>query len=42
MMQRCAEMERKAAHNEAADLILCDMINRGEAVMDANGNVKVV
>ena len=29
LMQRCAELEQKAQHNEAADLILRDMINKG-------------
>ena len=41
LTQRCAELEQKAKGNEAADLILRDMISKGQAVMDENGNVTI-
>ena len=40
LMQRCEELEAK--NNDAADLILRDMISKGQVVMDENGNVTIV
>ena len=42
LTQRCTQLEAVAKHNEASDLILRDMINKGQAVMDEAGNVNVV
>ena len=41
LTQRCAELEQKAKSNESADLILCDMISKGKAVVDEGGNVSI-
>jgi hypothetical protein len=42
LIKRNLELEVKAKSSEAADTILRDMIEKGEAYMDENGNVSVV
>ena len=41
LTQRCAELEQRAQGNAAADMILRDMISKGQAVMDEQGNVTI-
>lgn len=42
LAKRCSELEQKVTDNEAADIILRDMIAKGEAKVDNLGNVTVV
>jgi len=42
LMQRCQQLEEKANDNEAANLILRDMIAKNEVEVDDQGNCRVV